>query len=337
MPKAPNPSDPHVYVIDLSKDVLLEPKLVRCNPGYVHGEPCVLRTSITTVPLSHALFIPDLPHHNLMKQTPWQDFGLDKAVPPVLYHYTSREGLLGILKSGSLWASSCMFMNDIKEFSHASTMLKDAASVRLSRSSDWLHRQLLNHAQTLDTALDMRKQIAVSSLSEDGDLLGQWRAYGRPGDSYAIGFDGPALAKELQQHRVLLAPCVYSDSQQREAIDRTLDVCLARASESGFTQADAAAQPMPTGLLTLVSNTAMGYIQTCVLLKHPSFMEEREWRLVQLGGAFKFRAGRSHLVPYAELAFGAQFYLGLVKEVVIGPDGHPNSPVCGHFKIPHLN
>ena len=139
------------------------------------------------------------------------------------------------------------------------------------------------------------------------------------GDSYAIGFDGPALAKELQQHRVLLAPCVYSDSQQREAIDRTLDVCLARASESGFTQADAAARPMPTGLLTLVNNTAMGYIQTCVLLKHPSFMEEREWRLVQLGGAFKFRAGRSHLVPYAELAFGAQFYLGLVKEVVIGP------------------
>ena len=76
-----------------------------------------------------------------------------------------------------------MFMNDMKEFSHASAMLKNAASARLSPSSDWLHRQLLDHALALDTALDMRKQIAVCSLSEDGDLLGQWRAYGRPGDS----------------------------------------------------------------------------------------------------------------------------------------------------------
>ena len=31
----------HVYVIELSKDVLLEPKFVRGNPGYVHGKPCV--------------------------------------------------------------------------------------------------------------------------------------------------------------------------------------------------------------------------------------------------------------------------------------------------------
>jgi predicted GIY-YIG superfamily endonuclease len=31
----------HVYVIELSKDVLLEAKFVRGNPGYIHGKPCV--------------------------------------------------------------------------------------------------------------------------------------------------------------------------------------------------------------------------------------------------------------------------------------------------------
>lgn len=31
----------HVYVIELSKDVLLEPRFRRCNPGYVDGKPCV--------------------------------------------------------------------------------------------------------------------------------------------------------------------------------------------------------------------------------------------------------------------------------------------------------
>ncbi len=31
----------HVYVVELSKDVLLERKFRRCNPGYVDGKPCV--------------------------------------------------------------------------------------------------------------------------------------------------------------------------------------------------------------------------------------------------------------------------------------------------------
>jgi len=29
--------------------------------------------------------------------------------------------------------------------------------------------------------------------------------------------------------------------------------------------------------------------------------------------------------------------VGLKGEEGQGPDGHPNSPVCGHLKLPHLN
>jgi len=31
----------HVYVVELSKDVLREPRFRRCNPGYIEGKPCV--------------------------------------------------------------------------------------------------------------------------------------------------------------------------------------------------------------------------------------------------------------------------------------------------------
>ena len=31
----------HVYVIELSHDVLLEPRFCKCNPGYIDGKPCV--------------------------------------------------------------------------------------------------------------------------------------------------------------------------------------------------------------------------------------------------------------------------------------------------------
>jgi len=31
----------HVYVIELSSDVLLKPQFIKSNPGYVAGKPCV--------------------------------------------------------------------------------------------------------------------------------------------------------------------------------------------------------------------------------------------------------------------------------------------------------
>ena len=31
----------HVYVVELSRDVLFEPKFRKCNPNYVDGKPCV--------------------------------------------------------------------------------------------------------------------------------------------------------------------------------------------------------------------------------------------------------------------------------------------------------
>jgi hypothetical protein len=31
----------HVYVIELSKDVLRESRFKKCNPGYIEGKPCI--------------------------------------------------------------------------------------------------------------------------------------------------------------------------------------------------------------------------------------------------------------------------------------------------------
>jgi hypothetical protein len=31
----------HVYVIELSRDVLLDGRFKKCNPGYIDGKPCI--------------------------------------------------------------------------------------------------------------------------------------------------------------------------------------------------------------------------------------------------------------------------------------------------------
>lgn len=47
MPRRPHY---HVYVIELSKDVLYEPKFKKNNPGYVEGKPCVYVADASTFP-----------------------------------------------------------------------------------------------------------------------------------------------------------------------------------------------------------------------------------------------------------------------------------------------
>jgi hypothetical protein len=41
MPRSKRRHHHHVYVVELSKDVLLEPRFRKNNPGYIEGKPCV--------------------------------------------------------------------------------------------------------------------------------------------------------------------------------------------------------------------------------------------------------------------------------------------------------
>ncbi|OLD27475.1 MAG: hypothetical protein AUJ04_03935 [Acidobacteria bacterium 13_1_40CM_3_55_6] len=39
--------------------------------------------------------------------------------PQILYHYTSQEGLMGIITERCIWASKIHYLNDSEEFSIA--------------------------------------------------------------------------------------------------------------------------------------------------------------------------------------------------------------------------
>jgi hypothetical protein len=54
-------------------------------------------------------------------------FTLHMVQPPpeTLYHYTTQDGLLGIIQSRSLWATNVSYMNDSTEFDLFLGLLKD--------------------------------------------------------------------------------------------------------------------------------------------------------------------------------------------------------------------
>ena len=69
------------------------------------------------------------------------------------------------------------------------------------------------------------------------------------------------------------------------------------------------------------------FIETAPTIKDPSFLDEREWRLIHTGSAWssnvKFRDTGSLMVPFVELNLGKGTEKRLpIKEVVIGPTPH---------------
>ena len=45
--------------------------------------------------------------------------------PAILYHYTTQQGLLGIIRDKEIWASHTQYLNDAREFRHALDLIKE--------------------------------------------------------------------------------------------------------------------------------------------------------------------------------------------------------------------
>jgi hypothetical protein len=146
----------------------------------------------------------------------------DSALPPDVYHYTSGVGLLGILKSQSLWATHAAYLNDAQEIAYGLNSvvgeLRQMANLQempeeLDHDDLWstLKRLPLTRLDTIKLVLTFIVKVAsdrvtflqqnagpfVACLSRVGDQLSQWRGYSGNG-GYAIRFDTSALCESVK-------------------------------------------------------------------------------------------------------------------------------------------
>jgi hypothetical protein len=107
-----------------------------------------------------------------------------------------------------------------------------------------------------------------------------------------------------------LLSCIYEPEQQQQLIDQLIDETL-----SGFTGQSLKdrANQFLRRLLRLASR-----------LKHHSFSEEKEWRLVSvpLGERARFRRGRFSFLPYLDFSLDIDGRVP-ISEIVIGPTPEP--------------
>jgi hypothetical protein len=201
-------------------------------------------------------------------------------LPQHLYHYTNAEGLYGILRTRTIWATHFDFLNDRSEFSYAFEILKERLTAQAGADAS---AKLI---PALDKWPNLMGPHYVASFCEDGDLLSQWRGYAQTNDGYAIGFKSGNLSKRGPD----LAQLIYPRAEQT----RFLDSLLSFAIKASVDLDDA-------GQLTLISAALGSPIMHLYRFKHELFSGEREWRLIgrlKDGATERFRTAHGHFVPY---------------------------------------
>ena len=221
-----------------------------------------------------------------------------------LYHYTSFTGLLGIVESGALWASDIRYMNDSAELKHTADLIRTEITRRigaghakpdlLNQFLDWVTHRITNG-----------HMLFASSFRSNGNLLSQWRGYSRLGKGVSLGFNPDSILRCARQQSFQIGKCIYSSKSQERLISRIIDAveALAENHVSEYSQQGKSADHSYHCIFQLIESDLL---RIAAILKHPSFREEEEWRIVSpvitdyVKAPVLFREGASMLVPYIE-------------------------------------
>ena len=229
-------------------------------------------------------------------------------VPNILYHYTTLEGLLGIIRDKEIWASSIWHLNDTSEFAYTLDLVRG----ELKDGCFKKHKCRDAILQKLDLITQMYKlRRYVTSFSEDDDLLSQWRAYGGKGGGFTIGFNVRRLRQAGATPEYQLKKCIYEREEQLEILEKGTHDC--------------AEKPDPVDAFLACA------FENATIFKDKSFHEESEWRLISPPDSEfsdkppetrypETRAGRYMLIPYRKFPYPKD---SLVR-VKIGPTPHPD-------------
>jgi hypothetical protein len=207
----------------------------------------------------------------------------------VFWHYTSRAGFEGILRSGGLRATYRLDMNDEGEFGYARRIV-DQALDRMRQRSD-LPKVRLSLADTckinLNRLLNQSKENSTAycaCLTVSGDQGKQWRDYADAGKGIAIGLNmSHILNAQIQRCQkglpyFVLAPVIYEEERQAELIRRLFEAGIHDMQRFHAVQSEDPIQ------LTAVRNhvTKEVFVQIVAridFIKHPRYASEREMRL----------------------------------------------------------
>lgn len=252
------------------------------------------------------------------------DEELPDPKPEILYHYTTMNAMMNIVKYRKIWATSISYLNDSSEGDLLLGMIRKRLPALLKKHS--LDDSALEQLDYTNKEIEDRPFIA--SFSTERNSLPQWRSYCPNGDGVAIGFRTASLPQGIEWKKeepssivfIRLAKVDYKPvSDELPIIDSEIAELVALADEMS-SSSEGRTITQRSGRDS--DFAAIADMAACER-KHHSFSNEHEYRLIvgPMWGiaTIQFRPAHSTLVPYIELSIPTTDF---IAEVVIGPSGN---------------
>jgi hypothetical protein len=254
----------------------------------------------------------------------------------ILYHYCSNSAFYSIVSNKSIWLSSLSLSNDTMEGRLVSEILLKLAE------EDSLKEYDSNRLR--DMVDDLREFFDGLGfcLSENGDLLSQWRGYANDASGVSIGFSDEyleLLSRETKSQGgagFTLQKVEYENATQvelirpayaeiKELIDKgafrfpAIGGILGRRTDEEIEKETRETKK----IFSQLSMAVLMLFSKLYLLKAKAFREEREWRLIsylvkEAEDHCSFRASHDRIIPYREFKI-PPLSKDAITEVYLGP------------------
>lgn len=268
-----------------------------------------------------------------------------------LFHYTSLDGLKGILNTRSIWFSHASSLNDPLELQYGRNLIKEVITEYSEDNTDDLLRSFFDQLKMqLDTLGDLIHHPFIACFCEEGDLLSQWRAYAQKGGGYSIGFKFSSTTQlaskvdDLENGQPLfLRKVIYKPEEQKTLVQNYLDIVLPVVKQQIFFLKRQENDTYPPVVLGVQASNPLLDLMLC--FKHPAFHEEKEWRLMRVtrddfdAENLKFREKNNSLIPYRSLLFYSKDdeYEFPCTSIINGPSAGVDNKAAIELYLHHLS
>jgi len=241
-------------------------------------------------------------------------------------HYTSLQGLIGIVEHNELWLSDHRFLNDKLEYDYgkklALAIIAEAAnSASKTEINEFLQRLLksIEHSGG--------RGMYIGSMSFSPDKLDQWKGYGNSNESICIKFSGNfdlwnagnSHPTHIRQQRV-----IYDETEQKNLIKAIIQIFL-----DHFDEIRKFDFPFLIDLAWLIESQF-------ILFKHPDYASEDELRLtinnlshILESKKTMHRIAKGMVIPYISTKYiskdtSPSLRSLPIKEIIVSPTSRPD-------------
>jgi len=149
-------------------------------------------------------------------------------------------------------------------------------------------------------------------------ICSQWRGYSRSVAGVSLGFNSSRLNNLADKQGFRLAKCIYKPDEKYAIIDEFIDNYIKDRDKLN-------------NVKYIPFNFAIRFSHIAPVLKHGSFLEEQEWRLISRqmdmrNNNIDFHPGSSILIPHYNFKLAIDNEQLEIDKLIIGPS--PNKELA---------